>query len=88
MERFIGVFRLVSWAVWEGSNETHPLGDAPQGMIIYTVGGHMAVRMMRPGRPPFTAGNRWHSTPEEVPAAYGGYNVYCGRYELPRRTHA
>jgi hypothetical protein len=82
-ERFIGVYRLVSWEVWaEGSAATHPLGAAPQGMIIYTAGGHMAVQMMRQARPLFTSGDRWRSTPEEVQAAYGGYNAYCGRYEV------
>ena len=82
-ERFIGVYRLVSWEVWEeGGAATHPLGETPQGMIVYTAGGHMAVQMMRPDRPLFTSGDRWRSTPEEVQAAYGGYNAYCGRYEV------
>jgi hypothetical protein len=82
-ERFIGVYRLVSWEVWTaGGAATHPLGETPQGMIIYTAGGHMAVQMMRPDRPLFTSGDRWRSTPEEVQAAYGGYNAYCGRYEV------
>jgi len=82
-ERFIGVYRLVSWEVWgEGGAAMHPLGETPQGMIVYTAGGHMAVQMMRPDRPPFTSGDRWRSTPEEVQAAYGGYNAYCGRYEV------
>jgi hypothetical protein len=82
-ERFIGVYRLVSWEVRaEGGATTHPLGETPQGMIVYTAGGHMAVQMMRPDRPLFTSGDRWRSTPEEVQAAYGGYNAYCGRYEV------
>ncbi len=81
--RFIGVYRLLSWEVWEkGGATTHPLGETPQGMIVYTAGGHMAVQMMRPDRPLFTSGDRWRSTPEEVQAAYGGYNAYCGRYEV------
>ncbi|MGI8688494.1 MAG: lipocalin-like domain-containing protein [Thermomicrobiales bacterium] len=82
MERFVGVYRLVSWEVWENGAVTYPLGDAPQGMIMYTAGGHMAVQMMRPDRPLFTSGDRWRSTPEDVQAAYGGYNAYCGRYAV------
>ena len=82
MEQFVGVYRLVSWEVWEDGVATYPLGDAPRGMIVYTAGGHMAVQMMRPDRPPFTSGDRWRSTPEEVQAAYGGYNAYCGRYDV------
>ena len=82
-EQFIGVYRLVAWEVWEeGGAAAHPLGETPQGMIIYTAGGHMAVQMMRPDRPAFSSGDRWRSTPEEVQAAYGGYNAYCGRYEI------
>jgi hypothetical protein len=82
-EQFIGVYRLVAWEVWEeGGAATHPLGETPQGMIIYTAGGYMAVQMMRPDRPAFTSGDRWRSTAEEVQAAYGGYNAYCGRYEV------
>jgi hypothetical protein len=79
-EQFIGVYRLVGWEVWESGEATYPLGEAPQGMIIYTAGGHMAVQMMRPDRPAFTSGDRWRSTPGEVQAAYGGYNAYCGHY--------
>ncbi len=82
MERFVGVWRLVGWEVTEDGETTHPLGETPQGMIVYTAGGEMAVQMMRPGRPHFTSEDRWHSTPEEVQAAYAGYNAYCGRYEV------
>src|SRR4051812_40327058 len=81
-EQFVGVYRLVSWEGWESGEPTQPLGEASQGMLIYTAGGHMAVQMMRPDRPMFTSGNRWRSTPDEVQAAYGGYNAYCGRYEV------
>lgn len=82
-ERFVGVYRLVSWETWDVAGVvTPPLGEMPQGYIIYTAGGHMAVQMMRPGRPQFTSGNRWWSAPEEVQAAYGGYNAYCGRYAV------
>ena len=79
-EQFVGVWRLVSWETWEGGAVTHPLGETPRGMIVYTAGGHMAVQMMRPDRPHFTSDDRWRSTPEEVQTAYGGYNAYCGRY--------
>ncbi len=80
--QFVGVWRLVAWEVWEGGTVTHPLGGQPQGMIVYTAGGHMAVQMMRPDRPLFTSGDRWRSTPEEVQSAYAGYNAYCGRYTV------
>lgn len=81
MERFVGVWRLVGWEIWEeGGPVTEPLGAAPQGYLIYTAGGHMAVQMMRPDRPLFTSGDRWTSVPEEVQAAYAGYNAYCGTF--------
>ena len=81
MEWFVGVWRLVGWEIWaEGGPVTEPLGDVPRGYLIYSAGGHMAVQMMRPDRPLFTSGDRWTSAPEEVQAAYAGYNAYCGTF--------
>jgi len=83
VEQFIGVWRLLGWEMWEpGGPMTQPLDAAPRGYLIYTPGGHMAVQMMRPERPLFTSGNRWSSAPEEVQAAYAGYNAYCGSFTV------
>jgi hypothetical protein len=83
VERFVGVWRLVGWEMWEeGGPVTQPLGAMPHGYLIYTAGGHMGVQMMRPDRPLFTSADRWTSAPAEVQAAYAGYNAYCGAFAV------
>lgn len=55
-----GVFRkkagLVSYEARavDGSDEVvYPLGEHPQGIIMYTPDGFMSAQLMRPGRPNF-----------------------------------
>lgn len=83
MEQFIGVYRIVSWEVFESDGSvSHPMGSSPRGFISYSAGGHMAVQIMNPDRPRFTSNDRWSSSSDEVAAAYAGYNAYAGRYRV------
>jgi hypothetical protein len=64
----VGVWRLVSYTESgpDGAVLAGPLGEAPEGLLVYTGGGHVTVSMMRTG---------------EGPAAET-YMGYAGRWRL------
>ena len=77
-ERFIGIWRLVSW---EQRLADGTIRQAPNsvGYIIYTDTGHMCYVGMNPNRP------KWVSrTPSESEAvsAITGLGAYCGTVEI------
>ena len=83
MARFIGVWSLeaIRDRFPDGRMEDHPdFGSSPTGVIVYTASGHVAVQLMRSGRP------RWRNeddpTEAERAEAARGYGAYAGRYEV------
>jgi Lipocalin-like domain len=78
----VGTWRLVSFAIRRPDGEVvQSMGEHPQGMIIYTEGGHMSVQIMDGDRPRFTSGARG-GTDAEAAAAFRGYIAYCGTYRV------
>lgn len=59
----VGVWRLVSYteAGEDGAPVAGPLGGAPEGLLVYTADGHVAVSMMKTGDGP-------------APESYMGYS--------------
>ena len=60
--------------------ESHPLGDRPLGLILYTPDGYMSAQLQRRERPPFAEGDLLRATPEEYAAAGSSYVAYSGRF--------
>ncbi len=54
-ERLIGAWKLVSYVEEpvDGSAPFYPMGEEPQGIIMYTPDGYMSAQLMHPGRPKF-----------------------------------
>lgn len=50
----VGVWRLASYTELDedGATVAGPLGEAPEGLLIYTADGHVAVSMMKTGDGP------------------------------------
>ena len=45
----IGTWRLISWERHSSNGEvTHPFGENPYGLLIYTETGHISAQIMRP----------------------------------------
>jgi hypothetical protein len=63
-------------------NEFLPYGEQPAGLLIYTASGDVAVTLMRTGRPQFARGDPLSGTPEEVQAAFAGFDAYAGTYRI------
>jgi hypothetical protein len=79
----IGCWQLLScsFEVADGG-VTHPFGEKPEGLLIYTQSGWMSVQIMRVNRPEFDAGFQLGGLDAEVRAAFEGYNAYYGRFEV------
>jgi len=79
-KKIVGSWRYVGTWV-DGVPRTR--GANPQGMIVYTEGGHMSVQIA-PDRPRTKAGAE--PTPEEAQAALKDYIAYFGTYTIDEAT--
>jgi hypothetical protein len=82
-EALVGTWRLVSWENTSADGDvSHPLGEDPQGLLVYGADGFMAVALMRSSREPFARRDLLAATEDERARAAGEYVSYCGRYEV------
>lgn len=81
-ERLIGTWKLVSYVEKpvDGSEPMNPLGEEPQGIIMYTPDGYMSAQLMRPDRPSFASGDWFRGTTEEITEEATGYIAYSGPF--------
>ena len=93
-EQLIGAWKLVSYVEKpiDGSTPFYPMGEKPQGIIMYTPDGYMSAQLERPGRPPFASGDWFKGTAEEIKEEAAGYIAYCGPFhtdeEKQQLTHS
>ena len=79
----LGPWKLTSMEATNSEGEAfYPFGENPSGMILYDASGYMSYTAMRSGRPKFASGDARGGTPEEMKAAFEGFDAYCGTYEL------
>ena len=57
-----------------------PMGDAPEGLILYTKDGYMSAQLSAPKRPYFAGGDMYRGTPDEYVDAGTTYLAYSGPY--------
>jgi hypothetical protein len=81
-ESLIGAWRLVSLVETDvKTGEAYrPLGDQPQGLILYTPDGYMSAQLSAAGRPNFASGDMYKGEPQEYAAAGLSYLAYSGPY--------
>ena len=81
-DRLVGAWKLMSYGEKpvDGSAPFYPMGEEPQGIIMYTPDGYMSAQLMRPGRPKFASGDWFSGTDEEIKAEAGGYIAYSGPF--------
>jgi hypothetical protein len=79
----VGTWRFVSMEARSPSGEvTYPYGENIFGRLIYTTEGLVSVLLMNPDRPSFALDDPLAGTPEEIEAAYRGFDAYCGSFEV------
>jgi hypothetical protein len=81
-ERLVGAWKLVSYVEKpvDGSAPFYPMGEKPEGIIMYTPDGYMSAQIMHPGRPKFASGDWFRGTEEEIKEEALGYIAYCGPF--------
>lgn len=86
-ERLIGAWRLISYVETpsDGSEVRHPLGNTPQGIIMYTPDGFMSAQLMRPGRRTFASNDWFRGTADEYVEEASGYIAYSGPFQVDER---
>jgi hypothetical protein len=81
-ERLIGAWKLESYVEKpvDGSAPFYPMGEKPEGIIMYTPDGYMSAQIMHPGRPKFASGDWFRGTETEIKEEALGYIAYCGPF--------
>lgn len=78
----VGAWSLVSVTAKAADGEERlPFGDKPAGQLLYAASGHMALVLMRTGRPKFASGDSLAGTPDEIRQAFEGLEAYAGTCE-------
>jgi hypothetical protein len=80
---FVGTWKLISCDAYRRNGQVQPLyGPEPQGRLVYDADGNMSVQVTRADRPLFAAGQKRRGAPDELRAAYQGYEAYFSTYEV------
>lgn len=78
-----GSWRLERWvAVADDGSETHPMGEAPDGLLTYAPDGTMITVLGRSDRPAFATADLTGGSVDERAAAFGSFVAYGGRWTL------
>lgn len=84
--RLIGTWYLVSYELRNGDGQTiHPLGQHPQGQIMYDKVGNMSCHLLNPN-PPARPIDATDGAVYEARMSYDRYSSYYGPYEVDRTT--
>lgn len=83
MSQLVGTWKLISAEFRRANGEIIPLyGENPAGVLMYDASGNMSVQMMQRARPQFAIADRLGGTPEQIQAAFQGYQAYFGTYSI------
>lgn len=87
IDPLVGGWRLRAWvSVADDGGEARPMGDAPDGLLVYAADGTM-VGIMGPGdRPRFGTDDVMGGTADEQAAAFASFIAYGGRYTVDGDT--
>lgn len=84
-DELVGAWKLVSYVQRpvDGTSDVFPLGERPQGIIMYTPDGYMSAQLMHgDDRPGFASGDLFDGTPEEYVAEASTYIAYTGPFHV------
>lgn len=79
----VGTWRLRTW-VAEGDDGSiaQPMGEAPEGVLVYTADGTMITTIGRPDRPPIDGGDMLAGPPDQQIAAMTTFIAYSGSFRV------
>jgi len=83
MAQLVGTWKLISAEFRRVNGAVIPLyGENPAGLLMYDAAGNMSVHIMQRLRPQFEIADRLGGTPEQIQAAFQGYQAYFGTYSI------
>jgi hypothetical protein len=83
----VGAWRLRRWlALAEDGSESKPMGEAPEGLLVYSGDGTMIGIMGPAARPLFASDDVTGGTDNERAQAFATFIAYGGHYEIEGDT--
>lgn len=88
-EQLIGAWMLVSYEEKpvDGSPTNFPMGEKPQGIIMYTPDGYMSAQLSRPDRKPFASGDWFKGSDDDYEQEASTYIAYTGEFHVDEEAH-
>ena len=88
-EQLVGAWNLVSYVEKDVDTgvEDMPMGETPEGIIMYTPDGYVSAQLCTPGRLNFADGDQYRGTSTEYVAAASTYMAYTGPFYLDETKH-
>jgi hypothetical protein len=78
----VGTWRLRSWTATADDGIEHPMGEAPEGVLVYTTDGTMITAIGRAGRRPIAGGDILAGPDDQRLEAFTSFIAYSGSYEV------
>jgi hypothetical protein len=79
----IGTWHLRRWtAIGDDGSESSPMGDSPEGLLVYSGDGRMMALMARADRSRINSDDLTGGTEAERAAAFASFIGYGGRFEV------
>lgn len=81
----VGAWQLESWSIGYEEREgfSHPFGEDPRGLLLYSEDGWMSASISRQNRSRLPVGESPRKIPDaQQAAAYSSYFHYAGRYRV------
>jgi len=79
----VGSWRLRRWiAIADDGSESAPMGDAPEGLLVYASDGSMIVLMAQADRPRIASDDVTGGTESERAQAFASFIAYGGPFEV------
>jgi hypothetical protein len=80
----VGTWRLRTWTSEGDDGVIHPMGPAPEGILVYTADGTMITTIGRAGRPPIDGGDLLAGPVEQRLEAMTSFVAYSGTFHVER----
>ena len=83
----LGSWRLRGWvAIADDGSQSVPMGEAPEGLLVYSDDGTMVGILGPAARPRFASDDVTGGTDDERARAFATFIAYGGRYEIEGDT--
>ena len=78
----VGTWRLLTWVSEGEDGDLHPMGETPEGILVYTPGGTMITTIGAPGRPAIEGGDMQAGPVDARLAAMSSFVAYSGSFHV------